>query len=297
VTFRFIEAEKANFPITFLCRVLGVSASGFHAWCDRPPSARAREDAELTTTIRAIHTDSRGTYGSPRVHADLRLAHGIFCGRKRVARLMASAGLAGVHRRRRQGCTVRDPHADAAADLVRRVFNITAPDRLWLADITEHPTWEGKVYLAVVLDAFSRRAVGWSIADHLRAELVCDALDMAVWTRRPTEGLIHHSDHGSQYTSYVFGRRLRDAGLLGSMGSVGDCYDNAAAESFFATLQTELLDSRSWPTRKMLANAIFEYLEAWYNPRRRHSSLGMLSPVQFEAVHAAGHRQSVGSAA
>ncbi len=182
-------------------------------------------------------------------------------------------------------------------DLVRRDFTASAPNRLWLADITEHRTWEGKVYLAVVIDAFSRRVVGWSIADHLRAELVCDALDMAVWTRRPGAGAIHHSDHGCQYTSYAFGRRLRDAGLLGSMGSVGDCYDNAAAESFFATLQTELLDRRSWPTRKMLASAIFEYLEAWYNPRRRHSALGYLSPVAFEAADAERRAQQTDSAA
>jgi len=292
VTFSFIDAEKANFPITVMCRVLSVSPSGFHAWCGRPPSVRAVADEALTLTIRTIHTESRQTYGAPRVHADLRLGHHIFCGRKRVERLMRAEGLQGVHRRRRQGCTVRDGAADLSDDLVKRAFTATEPDRLWLADITEHPTWEGKVYLAVVLDAFSRRAVGWSIADNLRAELVCDALDMALWTRRPDGGLIHHSDHGSQYTSYVFGRRMRDAGLLGSMGSVGDCYDNAAAESFFATLQTELLDRRSWPTRKALANAIFEYLEAWYNPRRRHSTLGMLSPVDFEAAHAAGRQEA-----
>ena len=297
MTFAFIEAEKANFPITVMCRVLGVTPSGFHAWCGRPPSARSLADVALTATIRAIHTESRGTYGSPRVHAELRLGHGVACGRSRVERLMAAAGLAGVHRRRRQGCTRRDDSATSGEDLVKRVFDVTERDRLWLADITEHHTWEGKVYLAVVIDAFSRRVVGWSIAAHLRAEIVCDALDMAVWTRRPGAGTIHHSDHGCQYTSYAFGRRLRDAGLLGSMGSVGDCYDNAAAESFFATLQTELLDRRSWPTRKMLASAIFEYLEAWYNPRRRHSALGYLSPVDFEAADAERRAQQTDSAA
>ncbi len=297
MTFAFIEAEKANFPITVMCRVLGVTPSGFHAWCGRPPSARSLADAELTATIRAIHAESRGTYGSPRVHAELHLGLGVACGRSRVERLMAAAGLAGVHRRRRQGCTRRDDSATSAEDLVKRVFGVTERDRLWLADITEHHTWEGKVYLAVVIDAFSRRVVGWSIADHLRAEIVCDALDMAVWTRRPDAGAIHHSDHGCQYTSYAFGRRLRDAGLLGSMGSVGDCYDNAAAESFFATLQTELLDRRSWPTRKMLASAIFEYLEAWYNPRRRHSAPGYLSPAAFEAADATRRAQQAESAA
>jgi putative transposase len=290
VTFAFIEAQKANFPITVMCRVLAVTPSGFHAWRGRPPSARSLADATLTATIAAIHAESRGTYGSPRVHAELRLGHGRSCGRKRVERLMAAAGLVGVHRRRRQGCTVRDDSQEPSDDLVKRSFTADGSDRLWIADITEHRTWEGKLYLAVVLDAFSRRVVGWSIADHLRSEIVCDALDMAVWTRRPDAGTIHHSDHGCQYTSYAFGRRLRDAGLLGSMGSVGDCYDNAAAESFFATLQTELLDRRSWPTRKVLATAIFEYLEAWYNPRRRHSALGYLSPVAFEA--AAGARRA-----
>jgi transposase InsO family protein len=253
VTFAFIEAEKANFPITVMCRVLGVTPSGFHAWCGRPPSERSLADAALTATIRAIHAESRGTYGSPRVHAELRLGHGVACGRSRVERLMAAAGLVGVHRRRRHGCTRRDDTATSAEDLVKRVFGVTGRDRLWLADITEHHTWEGKVYLAVVIDAFSRRVVGWSIADHLRAELVCDALDMAVWTRRPGAGAIHHSDHGCQYTSYAFGRRLRDAGLLGSMGSVGDCYDNAAAESFFATCRPSCSTAapgppaRCWP--------------------------------------------------
>lgn len=297
MTFAFIEAQKANFPITVMCEVLGVTPSGFHAWCGRPPSTRALADAALTATIRAIHAESRGTYGSPRVHAELRLGHGVACGRTRVERLMAAAGLVGVHRRRRQGCTRRDDSQAPSDDLVKRRFTAEGPDRLWIADVTEHRTWEGKLYLAVVLDAFSRRVVGWSIADHLRAEIVCDALDMAVWTRRPDAGAIHHSDHGCQYTSYAFGRRLRDAGLLGSMGSVGDCYDNAAAESFFATLQTELLDRRSWPTRKMLASAVFEYLEAWYNPRRRHSSLGYLSPAAFEAAHTERSAQQADSAA
>lgn len=297
MTFAFIEAQKANFPITVMCEVLGVTPSGFHAWCGRAPSARSLADAALTGTIRAIHAESRGTYGSPRVHAELRLGHGVACGRTRVERLMAAAGLVGVHRRRRQGCTRRDDTQAPSDDLVKRSFTASEPDRLWIADITEHRTWEGKLYLAVVLDAFSRRVVGWSIADHLRAEIVCDALDMAVWTRRPDAGAIHHSDHGCQYTSYAFGRRLRDAGLLGSMGSVGDCYDNAAAESFFATLQTELLDRRSWPTRKMLASAIFEYLEAWYNPRRRHSTLGYLSPVAFEAADAERRAHQTDSAA
>ncbi len=194
MTFAFIEAEKATFPITLMCATLGVSASGYHAWCRRPPSARQQADEKLSERIRAIHTESRGTYGSPRVHADLRLDHGIACGRKRVARLMRAAGLRGMDRRRRRGCTVRDEAAKSCDDLVNRAFSATEPNRLWAADISEHPSWEGKVYVAVVLDAFSRAVVGWSIADHMGAELVCDAFDMAIWRRRPSPGAIHHSD-------------------------------------------------------------------------------------------------------
>lgn len=218
----------------------------------------------------------------------MRLGLGVRIGRKRVARLMRSAGLCGVYRRRLRGCTVRDSAAEPHPDLVRRTFSAHAPNRLWCMDVTQHRTGQGWVYCAVVLDAFSRRVVGWSIADHLRAELVCDALDMARWRRRPEAGqTVAHSDHGSQYTSWAFGQRLRQAGLLGSMGSIGDCYDNSMIESFFGTLQLELLDRQNWATRQELANAVFEYIEAWYNPRRRHSTLGMLSPVQFEQTHAA----------
>ena len=297
MTFAFIEAEKANFPITLMCRTLGVSSSGYHAWWGRPPSARQQADEKLSAKIHAIHTESRGTYGSPRVHADLRLDHGIACGRKRVERLMRAAGLRGVDRRRRRGCTVRDEAAKSCDDLVNRAFSATEPDRLWAADISEHPTWEGKVYVAVVLDAFSRSVVGWSIADHMGAELVCAAFDMAMLRRRPSPAATHHSDHGAQYTPYACGRRLRQAGLLGSMGSIGDCFDNALCETFFATLQTELLDRRSWPTRKALANAIFDFIEAFYNPRRRHSSLGYLSPADYEAAHQAKRAEEVNPAA
>jgi putative transposase len=224
--FRLIEAEKAGHAVVRLCRLLGVSPSGYYAWRKRPASARAHADAALTTTIRAIHTGSRGTYGAPRVHAELADAHGVHCGRKRVARLMRADGLAGVCRRRSARTTRRDEAATASDDLVKRAFTATAPDRLWLADITYLPTWQGFLYLAVVLDACTRRVVGWSMADHLRAELVVDALDMALWNRRPAAGLIHHSDHGSQYTSLAFGRRCREAGIAVSMGSVGDCYDS-----------------------------------------------------------------------
>jgi putative transposase len=234
-----------------------------------------------------VHRQSRGTYGSPRVHAELRLGEGIRIGRKRVERLMRDAGLEGVYRRRHRGCTRRNPAAEPSDDLVNRRFTVDAPDRLWVSDITEHPTTTGRVYLAVVLDAWSRRVVGWSIADHLRSELVVDALQMAIWRRRPTDGTVVHSDHGSQYTSWAFGRRLRAAGLLGSMGTVGDALDNAVAESFFGTLQLELLDRRHWTNREELASAIFEWIECFYNPQRRHSSVGMLSPVDYETTHAA----------
>jgi transposase InsO family protein len=297
--YAFIEAEKADFPISFMCHHLGVSPSGFYEWRARPPSARAVADAALTDTIRQVHRDSRGTYGSPRVHAELRLGPtGVRCGRKRVERLMRLAGLQGVHRRRRQGCTQRAEHPDEVAeDLVGRRFEADAPDRLWVADVTQQRCWDGWFYLAVVIDVYTRMVVGWSMADHLRAELVVDALDMAVWRRRPAPGGIHHSDHGAQYTSWVFGNRLREAGLLASLGSVGDCYDNAMAESFFATLETELFDRRSWPTRRELGTAVFDYLEGFYNPTRRHSALGYHSPASYEAAWRARQAEPVEPAA
>lgn len=287
--FTFIAERCSDLSVTASCRAMKVTTSGFYEWRARQhdPSPRRREDTALTATILEIHRQSRGTYGSPRVHAELRLGEGIRVGRKRVERLMRQAGITGIYRRRKQGCTRRDPAAIPSDDLVNRRFTVTAPDRLWVSDITEHPTGTGKVYLGVVLDAWSRRVVGWSIADHLRAELVVDALQMALWRRRPPEGAVVHSDHGTQYTSWAFGRRLRAAGLLGSMGTVGDAYDNAVAESFFATLQRELLDRQPWSTRQQLASAVFEWIEAFYNPTRRHSSNGMLSPVDYEKTHAA----------
>ena len=283
--FAFIEAEKACLPIRFMCRHLGVSAAGYYAWRRRPPSARSRSDTELTETILEIHRRSRGTYGAPRVHFELAEDHQIACGRKRVARLMRQAGIQGVHRRRRQGLTIRDPDAEPSDDLVQRVFRPDEPDRLWVADITQQRSWKGWVYLAVVIDAFSRRVIGWAMDDNLRTDLVLEALNMAVDRRRPVQGVIHHSDHGCQYTSLAFGRRLREAGILGSMGSVGDCFDNAVAESFFATLECELFDRQSWPTRKGLELEIFDFIEGFYNPRRRHSTLGYRSPADYEALH------------
>jgi putative transposase len=271
-----------------LCQALGVSTSGYYDWRERleRPARRTVFDEFLTEQIREIHTQSRGTYGSPRVHAELVLGEGIHVGQKRVERLMRQAGLEGIYRRKKHFTTRRDPKAALSDDLVNRQFSVDRPDVLWVGDVTEHPTTEGKVYLATVIDAFSRRVVGWSIADHLRAEIVVDALQMAIWRRNGREaGTVMHTDHGSQYTSWAFGRRLRAAGILGSMGSVGDALDNAMAESFFGTLQLELLDRRHWETRAQLASAIFEYIEAFYNPRRRHSSIGNLSPVEFETRH------------
>jgi putative transposase len=286
--FRLIEAEKAGHSVVRMCRLLGVSPSGYYAWRKRPASARARADADLTATIRAIHTGSRGTYGAPRVHAELGDLHRVRCGRKRVARLMRADGLVGVCRRRTTRTTRRDEAATVSDDLVKRAFAATQPDRLWVADITYLPTWAGFLYLAVVLDACTRRVVGWSMADHLRAELVVDALDMALWNRRPVDGLVHHSDHGSQYTSLAFGRRCREAGIAVSMGSVGDCYDNALAESFFATLECELVARSRWRTHAEARMAVFDFIEAFYNPRRRHSALGYLSPVEYERWHHPG---------
>lgn len=279
--FRFVERERASFPVTTMCRVLGVSPSGYWAWANRPPSERARRDAGLTAEIRRIHERSRGTYGVPRVHAELRF-EGTRCGRKRVARLMRAEGLEGVHRRRAVRTTVRDRDVAPAPDLVNRTFVATAPDRLWVADITYVPTWAGFLYVAVVVDACSRAVVGWSMAGHLRTELILDALDMAIARRRPAAGLVHHSDRGTQYTSLAFGRRAREAGIALSMGSTGDAYDNAMAESFFASLETELLDRTTFRTRADARLAVFDYIEAFYNRTRRHSALGYLSPAEFE---------------
>ncbi len=274
------------------CRVLKVSRSGYYGWRDRRASSRDLGDAHLIDTIRRVHAASRASYGAPRVHAELRVGLAVRCGRKRVARLMRQAGIRGIaaHPKHRRS----HPAAAVHADLVQRRFRVDAPNRLWCTDITEHPTGDGKVYLATVIDVFSRQIIGWSIADHMRTELVVDALQMATWRRRPPPGTIVHSDRGGQYVSWVFGQRLRAAGLLGSMGRVASSVDNGLIESFFSTLQRELLDTRRWPDRTALAAAIFEWIEAWYNTRRRHSSLGYLSPVQYEQRY---HDQTLGCAA
>lgn len=260
--------------------MLGVSPSGFYAWRDRPLSARAQADAALQEQIQTIFTRSRRTYGAPRVHAELR-ALGVRCGRKRVARLMRTAGLVGAHRRRPR-TTWRDREAVPAPDLVQRQFETPAPNRLWVADITYVRTGVGWLYLAVVLDVFSRRVVGWAMSALLETTLVLDALNMALWNRRPAPGVVHHSDRGVQYTSLAYGRRCQEAGVVPSMGSAGDAYDNAIAEAFFATLETELLDRHRFIDRGTARRGLFDYIEGWCNPHRRHSALEYCSPAEFE---------------
>lgn len=275
-----MSVHQAFHSVATLCRVLCLSRSGFYAWRSRPPSKRAWDDQVLLEQIQRIHRDSRMTYGAPRVHAEL-AAEGVHVGRKRVARLMRSDGLRGVSRRREAKTTIRRDRSRPAPDLVDRDFQADAPDQLWVADITYVPTWGGWIFLAVVLDAWSRRVVGWSIATNLRTKIVLDALEMAVRQRQPV-GVIHHSDQGSQYTSVAFGERCRIFGVRPSMGSVGDAYDNAMCESFFATLETELIDRTTFETRAAARMAIFDYIEGFYNPRRRHSGLDYLSPIEYE---------------
>ena len=279
-----MRTNQAVHRVATMCRVLGVSPSGFYGWRWRPPAARAQADAGLSEKIRAIHERSRGTYGVPRVHAEL-AAEEIHVGRKRVARLMRAVGLEGVSRRRSVHTTVRDRDARPAPDLVDRDFVAPGPNQLWVADITYIPTWAGFVYLAVVLDVWSRRVVGWALATHLRTELVLGALDMALGQRRP-QAVIHHSDQGTQYTSIAFGLRCREAGVRPSMGSVGDAYDNAMCESFFATLECELLERRRFKTQVEAQMAVFDFIEGWYNPHRRHSALDYRSPIEFEHTFA-----------
>jgi putative transposase len=267
-----------------MCRILGVSPSGYYAWRFRAPSRRRIEDEKLTLMIKEWHVRSRGTYGSPRILEDLR-EQGRRVGCKRVARLMRAAGLRGVSRRKWITTTIRDKRVRPAEDLVHRRFVATAPDQLWVADITQIPTWAGVLYLAVVLDVFSRRAVGWAMATHMRTELVLDALDMALGRRRPFN-VVHHSDQGCQYTSIAFGKRCQEAGVRPSMGSVGDCFDNAMAESFFATLECELLERMRFRSQADARMAVFDFIEGFYNTHRRHSSLGKVSPLEFERRYA-----------
>jgi putative transposase len=272
--------------------VLGVSPSGYYAYVRRPPSRRAVEDAGLLERIEHFHARSRGTYGAPRIHRDLREEDEVQVGIRRVGRLMRQAGIVGISRRkRRMKTTRRDLDGRPAPDLVDRDFRATGPDQLWVADITYVPTHAGFLYLAVVVDAWSRRVVGWSMANHLRTELVLTALEMALQQRQPAD-VIHHSDQGCQYTSYAFGKRCRQAGVRPSMGSVGDAYDNALCESFFATLECELLDRRRFRSQTEARMAVFDFVEGWYNPKRRHSALDYFSPLEFERINRTPMRAS-----
>ena len=285
--YTFIAEQCSDLPVSVCCRVMKVSTSGFYQRRNQPVTDRELTEAHRANTVFDIWKMSRHSYGMPRIRNELRLGLGEGCSRTTVARLMDLCGAVGIHYKKRGGCT-RPGDGDTAEDLVNRAFDPDGPDRLWVMDVTEHRTGTGKVYLAVVLDAWSRRVVGWSIADHLRAELVADAVQMAVWRRQPPKDqTIAHSDHGSAYTSWLFGNRLRSAGLLGSMGTVGDCYDNSVAEAFFSGLQRELLDQHHWDTREQLALALFDWIETWYNPRRRHSYNHGLSPVDYETTRAA----------
>lgn len=279
-----MKANQANHSVELMCRLLGVSRSGFYAWVQRPMCQRQRRDLELIGTICAIHRRSRETYGAPSIHAELADDHGIHIGRKRVARLMRQNGLRGATLRKYVVTTRSDPDAEKPIDLVERRFFADAPDQLWVADMTYVPTWSGWLYLAMVLDVYSRKIVGWAMDTNMRTELILDALQMAVTQRQPS-GVIHHSDRGSQYTSYAFGKRCREAGIMPSMGSVGDAYDNAMAESFFATLEREVLKRRRFKSQAEARMAIFEWIEGWYNPHRRHSGLGYRSPVNYESAH------------
>jgi transposase InsO family protein len=268
-------------PVEVACRVLDVSWSGYYAWRDRPPSPRAVRHAWLTDLIREVHVASYGTYGAKRVYAELTLGRGIEVGHNAVAMLMQRAGIAG----RNGAPRWRGAGAPTAEDLVDRQFRRARPNELWLTDITEHPTREGKVYSAVVLDAFSRRVVGWSISHNATAALTCNALGMAIEQRDAIRGAVIHSDHGTQFTAWTFSERARKSGLLPSIGSLGDCYDNAMIEAFWSRMQVELLDTRRWKTRVELANAIFEYIEIFHNRRRRHSSLRIRTPIEYELIN------------
>jgi transposase InsO family protein len=285
--YRLVAAEEAGgHSVEKACALLLISRSAYYDWKGHTPSKHELRDAELETRIAAIHRRRHGTYGAPRVHQELK-REGIHCGRKRVARLMAKLGLVGRQRRRRQQTTNPDPNQKPATeDLLGRAFD---PRQLqlnlaWVGDITYIRTWEGWLYLATVIDLASRRVVGFAMADHMRASLVCEAMTMALKTRRPSPGVIFHSDRGSQYTSREFGTLLASNGVLPSLSRPRQCWDNAVAESFFATLKTELLHRRGWPTRASAQRAVFEYVEVFYNRQRLHSSLGYRSPAEYEAL-------------
>jgi len=280
-----VKTNQAEHSVKRMCEVLGISRGGYYEWLKRPPSTRAQRDERLRARVRAIHGKSKKTYGSPRIHAELR-EEGERVSRKRVARIMREEKLQGVSRRRGYTVTTARGEEKPATDLVERSFVAAGPNELWVADITYVPTWSGFMYLAVVLDVWSRRVVGWAMENHLRTELVLDALEMAVEQRRP-DGVVHHSDHGCQYTSVAFSERCEAVGIIRSMGTVGDAYDNAMCESFFATMECELLDQVQLHNGFEARAVVFEWLEGWYNSRRRHSALGYISPLEFERQHLA----------
>ena len=279
-SYRLMEAERTSFSIPLMCRMLGVSKSGYYDWRGRPPSKRSHENAALGVKIREIYLRSRETYGSPRIHAELKTL-GIRCGRKRVERLMREAKLRGCVRGHRRATTRRGKRP-AAEDLLKRSFRATQSDKVWVADITYIRTQEGFLYLAFILDVYSRKVVGWAMEPHLRTDLVIDALQMAARRRKPSAGLVHHSDQGIQYTSLSFSERLKEVGITPSMGRTGSALDNAMAESFVSTLKAELVSRLTFPSRQAAKTAIFEYLETFYNTRRLHSALGYRSPADFE---------------
>jgi putative transposase len=266
--------------IPTICRLFKVSASGYYAWLHRAPSQHKQDDVVLGDRLEALHAQSDCTYGRPRLRQDLR-DEGFRVSDKRIARLMRERKIQGATRRKGFKTTVRDRDARPAPDLVERKFTATAPDQLWVADITYVPTWTGFLFFAIVLDVFSRRVVGWAMANHLRTELVLDALNMALYRRKP-RNVIHHSDQGCQYTSIAFGKRCAEAGVRPSMGSVGDCYDNAMSESFNATLECELLVKHCFKNQREAGLVVFNFIEGWYNPRRRHTSIGNISPMKYE---------------
>ncbi len=283
--FAFILEEKAHFPVRCLCTVLGVTRSGFYAWCARPVAARTHADQRLAVEVAAIHATSKRRYGSPRVHRELQ-AQGHAVGRHRVARLMQAQGLRARKKRRFQTTTDSRHGLPIAANLLDRQFTVTAPNLAWVTDITYLWTREGWLYLAVILDLFSRRIVGWSMSEHITRQLTLDALEAALRDRQPAAGLLHHSDRGSQYASGDYQALLAAHGLVGSMSRRANCWDNAVAESFFSTLKIELAHDADWATRADARAAVFEYLEVFYNGQRRHSALGYLSPVAFEQHYA-----------
>jgi putative transposase len=291
--FQLIAEEKTRHPVSRMVGVLGVSRAGYHVWEKREPSARRTEDERLKVRITEIHSASFGIYGAPRIHAELSDTYKINVGRKRVARLMREMGIQGVSRRGKRKVKKAVAEMPAAPDLVKRDFTATRPDELWVADITYIPTWEGWLFLAAIVDVFTKRCCGWSMRNDLTAELVVDALGMAVTLRRPEGGTIHHSDRGSQYGSLAIGKNLKDSGIMQSMGSKGDPFDNAAAESFFATIKTELIYRNTFKTRDEARLAVFRYIEGFYNPVRRHSALGHKSPEEYERIWVATEETAV----